>query len=517
MKTAQKRAKDRRPRRAMTAAAVALVVAAGGTLPSSRSGLAESAPAGVFLPYQVAWILDESTVAIWEKSRRIGADWTEAFRVVRERMSGARTCDYWYSSADESAAVEFMHYVRMWARDVYGAVLEIVEGTEIFDGRDIRVMSVQLPEVNGRRPRITAMASSPKAFRSKGGDVGISELAFHEHAGELWKAAAPVTMWGGRIRVISSHHGINSKFNELLGQARETAAGRGRATDIRAAVHRTTIYDAVEQGLAERINQVTGRSLTREEFIAGEKAKCGDEGVWREEYECVPSEEAASYFPFELIRAVATPCVVTDDLSLFTAAVISGAMADGVETLYAGGDVGRVSDLFALWVDAKRGGVRKTVAVLGLRGVSFDVMEMVIERLMRIEVGPPNQHERTAVRRLCLDATGLGMQLAERMERRYRGRVEGVRVTAPVKEDLVTTFRRDVEERTVLIPDDVGVLAELNSFRKEVTSAGNVRYVADETREGHADRAFAGFLAAHAAKRPVATMRAVPVRGGAWA
>jgi phage FluMu gp28-like protein len=496
----------------MKAAVAAVAIAAGAALSSPAvQAKPETTPAGVFLPYQVAWILDEGPVAIWETSRRNGADWTEAFRVVRERMSGARTCDYWYSSADESAAAEFVRYAQTWAVELYGAVLEIVEGVEQFEGRDVKTMSIQLPDVNGRRPRITAMASSPKAFRSKGGDVGISELAFHQHAAELWKAAVPVTMWGGRIRVISTHHGVKSKFNELLGQARNTAAGGGRPTDLRASVHRTTIHDAVEQGLVERINQVTGQSLTREEFIEREQAKCGDATVWAEEYECRPSEEASSYFPFDLLRPSAAPAVVTDNPDIFIAAVIAAAMADGVECLYAGADIGRVSDLFAVWVLAKRGGMRTTAAVLGMRGASFEMMEAVFHRLMALGVGGG----RVTVRRLCIDATGLGMQIAERMGTRYRTRVEGVKVTATVKEDLVTTFRRDVEERTITVPDELGVLAELNSFRKEVTTAGNIRYVADDSREGHADRAFAGFLATHAAKRTGPRMRPVVIAGGA--
>jgi phage FluMu gp28-like protein len=470
----------------------------------------------LFLPYQVAWIQDESTVAFWEKSRRIGADWTEAFRVVRERMNGTRTCDYWYSSADESAAVEFMVYVIMWARDVYGAVLEMVTGVEVFDGRDIKVMSVVLPEVNGRRPRITAMASSPKSFRSKGGDVGLSEYAFHEKADALWQASTPVTMWGGRIRVISSHNGVDSKFNEFLGQARRYTEpetyGQPRKTDIRASVHRVTIHDAIAQGLVERINAVTGESLTREQFLDREQAKCGDPAKWREEYECVPSEEAASFFPYELLRQVATDRVVTcGNANAFIASVIAG--AEGADELYGGCDVGRRSDLFAVWVRARFGGVLRTIAVFAARDIAFGQMESVLVRLMGIEAGGAGG----GVRRMAIDATGLGMQLAERMAERFRYRVEPVTITASVKEDLVTTARRHFEERTATLPDDVGVLAEYNSFRKELTSAGNIRYVSDATSEGHADRAFADLLSLHAAKRPAARMRAVSLLGGALA
>lgn len=504
----------------MTAAAKSRRVvgpsAAGGRRRGGRAP-SDAVESGVLLPYQQAWVLDESPIALWEKSRRIGADWTEALRVVRERMSGRRNLDYWYSSADESAAVEFMLYVRMWAIELYGRALELHDGVEPFEGRDVRVMSVTLPEVGGRRPRITAMASSPRAFRSKGGDVGISEFAFHQDAPALWKAASPVTMWGGRIRVISTHHGVGSKFAELIAQARRwqdpEAHGPPRPTDVRASVHRTTIYDAVEQGLAERINTVTGQTLSRQEFIDAERAKCGDPLVWREEYECLPSEEAESYFPFELLRQSATEreAAVTGDPEEMLARTVALATATedrpAADAVYAGCDVGRRSDLFAVWVLVQRGGMRRTAAVYAERDITFGRMESVLRPLLDLGI----------VNRMAIDATGLGMQLAERLHERYRSRVEPVTVTAGVKEDLVTTARRDLEERTVTLADDLGVLGEFNAFRRSTTSAGNVRYAADETREGHADRAFAAFLALHAAKRIGPPARAVPVKGGALA
>jgi phage FluMu gp28-like protein len=38
----------------------------------------------VLLPYQKAWIADESKVKVWEKSRRIGASYAEALASVLE-------------------------------------------------------------------------------------------------------------------------------------------------------------------------------------------------------------------------------------------------------------------------------------------------------------------------------------------------------------------------------------------------------------------------------------------------
>ena len=66
-----------------------------------------------FLPYQMRWINDKSKVKIWEKSRRIGATYVQSYEDVRD-------CVYktvpavWFSSADESAAREYIDYCKQW-------------------------------------------------------------------------------------------------------------------------------------------------------------------------------------------------------------------------------------------------------------------------------------------------------------------------------------------------------------------------------------------------------------------
>jgi hypothetical protein len=83
----------------------------------------KSSAGRVLLPYQQRWINDEADLKAWEKSRRIGADYTEAYDVASSRITVRRNEDYWYSSADESAAYEFAEYVRFWSK-VFGAVAD---------------------------------------------------------------------------------------------------------------------------------------------------------------------------------------------------------------------------------------------------------------------------------------------------------------------------------------------------------------------------------------------------------
>lgn len=465
----------------------------------------------MWLPYQKAWINETAEVAIWEKSRRIGADYCESYRCVTSRTSGRRTCDYWYSSADESAALEFAEYVKAWL-ELMEQAYEIVDGRELVDGRDHLKMSFRLPEIEGRRARITVMTSSPKRFRSKGGDVCLSELAFHEQASEMWKAAAPVTTWGGELRIISSHNGVDSVFNELVMQARKhedpELYGQPRATDLKASVHRTDIHDAVADGLCERINQVTGANKTRDEFIADLKSRCATLEVWEEEYECIPSKQGGSYFPHSLLK----PCVAdhaaapTDDLDTFIADIVY--RSEGCTKLSAGADIGRKKDRFVIWMWGRNGTKRQCVGILVYENKRFDVMEHAINTVMQRAFG------KLRVNRICIDQTGLGMQLAERMATKHRARAEGITMTNTAKEDMFTRLRAGVEELTVELPDDSITLSDISSIRKEVTAAGNTRYSAASNEHGHADRATAAALGLVADESAKAVMRSVQVARG---
>lgn len=470
----------------------------------------------VWMQHQVDWIEDKSPAAIWEKSRRVGADYAESYRAVAPRISGERTCDYWYSSADESAAIEFAQYIEMWLR-LINKVGQVLINRTVDDGDGWLKMSFELPMVKGRRPRITVMTSSPKRFRSKGGDVTLSEFAFHQFAPELWKAATPVTTWGGQIRVISSHNGHDSLFNQLVMQARKhedpELYGEPKATDFKASVHRTDIYDAIANGLVERINEVAGLELNRDEFLAGEKAKCATLEVWEEEYECIPSKQGGSYFPHALL----TPCVrqrsatPTDDLDTF----IANIKARSAECVRVSGgcDIGRINDRFVMWVWGRIGTTRACLGVLVWQGLPFDRMEHAITTLMNTPL--PMAGGRTGrVSRLCIDATGLGMQLGERMAKKHPGRVEPINMTSVAKEDMFTRLRAGLEEITVELPDDSITLSDISSIRKEVTAAGNVRYSAASNEHGHADRATAAALGLVADESAKAVMRSVQVARG---
>jgi len=105
------------------------------------------------------------------------------------------------------------------------------------------------------------------------------------------------------------------------------------------------------------------------------------------------------------------------------------------------------------------------------------------------------------LRRCAIDATGIGRQFAERAARKFgERRVEGITLTAPLKEELVYPVLAAFENRAVRIPPVDGVSADLRSIRRECGVGGGLRFTAERGRFGHADRFWALALALRAAR-----------------
>ncbi|MBN0002092.1 hypothetical protein JTL74_33120, partial [Pseudomonas aeruginosa] len=117
----------------------------------------------------------------------------------------------------------------------------------------------------------------------------IDEAAFHESLEELLKAALALTMWGNKVRLISTHNGVDNPFNTYIQDARE---GRKDYS-----IHRITLDDAIAEGLYKRICYVTGQAWSPE------SEKAWRDGLYKnapniesaeEEYGCVPKKSGGA-------------------------------------------------------------------------------------------------------------------------------------------------------------------------------------------------------------------------------
>lgn len=419
-----------------------------------------------FLPYQQRYLADTSTFKIVEKSRRIGFTYVQSYEDTREAAAGE--WDVWFSSADESAAKEYIEYCGMWAK-VLNLAASAVEESVIHDEKDIKVLSIRF--ASGKR--INALSSSPKAFRSKGGKVVLDEFAFHEQAKALWKAASPARLWGFPIRVISTHNGTSSLYNEFVTAAKE---GRNKAS-----LHTVTLQDAVDDGLVDKIVKRAATEADKKAFIEECRSIAGDDESFDEEFGCAPADGAKSFLPYELLATVQLP---KGEL-LWP----SHEIPETAGTMYLGMDIGRRKDLSVIWIDEKIGPLTFTRAIVTLHKMKFALQREMLYSFLKDQ----------RVQRACIDETGIGMQLAEEAVDEFgESRVEGITITGAAKKKMAFDLKAAFEGREKFIPSDPSLAKSFNSVKRSITVAGNERFEGG-TDESHADDFWACALATHAA------------------
>jgi len=288
--------------------------------------------------------------------------------------------------------------------------------------------------------------------------------------------AKPVTQWGGTLSIISTHRGAHTVFNQVLREIREQGNPMGWS------LHEIPIQKAIDQGLVERINLKTGRNETREAWLARQRAECIDEEQWLQEYCCVPADESRAFLPGDRIDACSEPdCLKSFDY-----------LTRCSNPLYLGVDVARKKDLCVLDLGERVGDVIWDRLRLELRDKPFSSIKSELYRLLRLP----------KLKRCCIDATGLGMQLAEEARADFGWKVEPIVFTAAVKEELAFTLRSDLEDGKCRLADEDVLRADLLALRKEVSLGGNIRF-AGESADSHCDRAWAKALRQHAARNVV--------------
>jgi len=416
-----------------------------------------------FLPYQNRWLLDESQIKIWEKSRRIGATYVQSYEDVRDCVK-KKVPAVWFSSADETAAREYIEYCKIWTK-LFHTTAEFLGAQVIDSERNIKTFVIEFS--NGTK--IYALSSNPKAFRSKGGKVVLDEFAHHDNPMDMWRAAKPVTTWGFPLRILSTHNGKSSLFYHFIEAVKNKKLNWSH--------HYTDIYTAVEEGLVDKIYQRKTTRREKEEWIQEQRENCFDENTWLQEYCCQPIDEASAFLTYEMITA----CEKYD---------LNIPLDQITGDLYIGMDIGRKKHLSVIWVLEKIGDIKFTRKVHVIEKAPFHAQREILFQYL--------SHPK--FRRACIDATGLGMQLAEEAQLAFgKYHVEAVTFSPKVKEELAYPLRSAFEDKTIFIPSDPEIREDLHSVRKIVTASGNIRFDVSSTTDSHADRFWALALANHAA------------------
>lgn len=467
------------------------------------------------LGYQQRWIADPSPFKVMEKGRRTGVTWAEASDDVliaaSDRTAGGQ--NVYYVGTDKEMTEEYIQACAMWAKAFNHAASQISEGlwdeTER-DEREIKTFTIRFPKSGFK---ITALASRPRKLRGRQGVLVGDEAAFQDDLQALVEAAMAFLIWGGKVRLISTHYGTENAFNSLVLDIR---AGRQKGT-----VHRVTFREAVAEGLYRRVCLRMGKPWTAQE----EQAWVDDIYAYYrkgadQELDCIPSDGGGKWLSRALIesRMVDAPVLrwecrkgfemlpehirkaeCQDWIDEHLKPVMAGfdpALKSGF-----GEDFGRTGDLTVIApFQIEQTMRRRYPALIELRNVPFRQQEQVLfytgDRLPRFFSA-------------AMDARGNGQFLAEVAMQRWGAlRVEQVMLSETWYREHTAPFKAAFEDDQISLPRDADVLDDLRAFevvrgvpripdKRSTDATGNLR---------HGDSGVALLLGDYASRRSVAEM-----------
>ncbi|MEG9304666.1 hypothetical protein [Psychrobacter celer] len=478
------------------------------------------APA-VLLPYQQQWIADESQLKIAEKSRRIGLTWAEAadcaLIAASDKKSGGQ--NVYYVGYNQDMTMEFVEACAMWARSFNYAASEIEEGIFVDDDgeKEIKTYTIRFPK---SRHRITALSSRPSNLRGKQGVVVIDEAAFHEDLAGLIKAALALLIWGGKVRIISTHNGDENAFNDLIQEV--------RALKRSGTVHKTTFKEAVEQGLYKRVCLRLGREYDAAEeaaWVAEVYKFYGDDA--EEELDVIPAQGSGRWLTMgqleklqnedsKVIRFVApkgfelwTEDARNEHVDKWLKEVADPVLRtlDKTHPHYYGLDFARKRDASSMWWQAERLNMsRYCPYVLEMEKTPYNQQKRicihVIERTPRFSKG-------------ANDATGNGGFLAEQLQIKFGAhRIDAVNMSEGWYAEHTPHFGKCLTDGTIEdMPADRDIRDDHLLFKK---IKGVARIPAERTTsksgsKRHGDSGIAHLLCDYASKFPTPELEWTPV------
>ncbi|MDG4811670.1 hypothetical protein P8629_01495 [Hydrogenovibrio sp. 3SP14C1] len=456
----------------------------------------------LLLQYQKDWVADESPLKIAEKSRRTGLTWAEASDAVltaSKRRSAGGT-NHFYVGSNKEMAQEFIAAAAMWAEAFNEAASSIQE--EILEDEDKDILTYTINFASGFK--VQALSSNPSNMRGRQGNVTIDEAAFHDRLAEVLKAALALTMWGAKVRLISTHNGWGNLFNEIIQDSR---AGKKRFS-----VHRITLDDACDHGLYKRICQIKGWEWSKQSEIVWKEGLLKDTATREdalEEYYCEPKQGGGAYLnrmliesrmqPAPVIRFTGSPEFNTWPEHLREAEINDWCKENLLPELEKlnpkeqhafGEDFARTGDLTVLAPMALNQQLMRSIPFLvELKNLPFKNQEQIVyyinDRLPRLMA-------------LKFDARGNGQYLAEQAAYKYGQRVEQVMLSQAWYLDNMPKLKAAFEDDGIRLPKDADVLNDLRAIQlvKGVPKIPDVKTGQNKDRHGDAAIAIAMAYAA---------------------
>lgn len=266
-------------------------------IPANFNPLAQ----GVLMAHQSEWITKQRDldIAVCQKGRRTGITFAQALTdtITAATAKEAGGDNVWYMADTREKGLEYIGYTGKFAMIIARGQSTMVEQhlfvDQLPDGTTRMIQAFRVRFASGFR--ITALSSRPENIHGLQGLVNIDEAALHKNVAKVLESATALLIWGGRIRIWSTHRGKKNAFNQLV---QDVQAGRYGA---RAGVIKISFDDAVANGLYERVCFMRGTQATaegkRQWYEAIRSAYGPRRAAMREELDVIPRDGDGAALP----------------------------------------------------------------------------------------------------------------------------------------------------------------------------------------------------------------------------
>lgn len=466
---------------------------------------------GILMQHQKDWLADQSDLKLAEKGRRTGITFAEALDTTliaaAAKSAGGDSTFYIGDTKDKGRAfvevcARFAKRVAREALTVHEFVFDDVQP----DGSTKGIAAYRIRFASGHE--IVGLSSNPANIRGLQGRVVIDEAAFHRNVAAVIDACNALLIWGGKIRIISTHNGVLNAFNELI---KETRAGQ-----FDYSIHTITFDDAVRNGLYERVCLMRKEAPTPDGKAAWYRKIRRSYGsrveAMREELDAIPREGEGTLLTLAAIEACSSAeyrvCRWEPPVATFvnwpehlrraemqewlnrTLLPILDRYRDGGHTWFLGGDFAMRKDRSAYPIGFVDQQLRRHVPLLlELRTCPYDQQKQALFWMVDLVSSMGSFGGGV------LDANGNGMVLAQESAQRYGSdRIVELMPSEIWRRETGARFAAAFEDRTILIPADKDVVGDLRQLQMIGGVAKMPTHVRNEGTDGgkrHGDAAVA--------------------------
>ncbi len=438
------------------------------------------------------------------KSRRTGFSFATALKGLSKALDpGRQKYVKQFVSYNESDALEKIRY----AREFYESIPKWAKKPIITENKS----ELEFLDANGKTTsRLISMPCRPP--RGKGGDISLDEFGIFlpNMSKTVYTAALYVISRGGNIEVGSTPLGCIGQFYEICTDRKKYPAyqrfnvpwwfANALCKDVARAVKEAPAMNTAER--VELFATNTLKEIFNNNVLEDFQQECECSFIDTAEsyisldeiYSCTPgmNGDIAAELSDELPESGEVASWIGKELKIYNSVDDMCTKPYNIDkdgVLYIGYDIAKKRDATSIFVLGKLpDGRKKVYGYEELRAKDFEYQINCIRQLLKS----------LPIRRVCLDSTGMGSPIAERLEKEFGAKIEGILFNTESKEIMAQNIKIGLQRKEFILPNDKRLHHQIHSIRRIPTIGGHFRYDADRDENGHADSFWAFALANNA-------------------